>query len=197
MAGFGYMLRLKWPIAVLFIIVAVALAATNIVLLRQNRELANLAARHIRPPQLSPGAEVSSLAGFNLANKRVVFRYGQNLPPTLLFVFSPSCSVCDLNWRYWTEILRTVNRQSVRVVLADTGSPLTAAYTQGHGITAFPVLAQVDPNDVIEYAMSLTPQTILVSGNGIVERVWIGVLGDKGVGAVKRSLASVSRQGAG
>ena len=51
-----------------------------------------------------------------------------------------------------------------------------------------PVVTQIDPKDVVDYRLHLTPQTILVDETGKVEKVWSGVLTDANVAEIKRMI---------
>ena len=162
------------------------LLGMNVALLRQNRTLRNQLA--VPPPasEVPLGTQVPDLAGFDVSGRHISVAYGQNQPKVLLFVFSPSCQFCAQNWPKWWQLFPSIDRSNVRPVGVDVSSTATPDYINEHRLNEMPVLTQLDPKDTVGYHLRLTPQTILVDGNGRVEKVWSGVLDDNNVAEIER-----------
>jgi hypothetical protein len=168
---------LKKAEVILFGILGLALLTVNLLLVRQNRRLAGLAEAHLRALEPQTGVRVPPIHGFDIGGREVSIGYGIDNRKTLVLVFATTCHVCDSNWPSWGTILRRLNRDSFRVVGVDLSSKLDQGYIVRHGIDGLPVLAEPDPRMVLAYNLNLTPQVILVSREGRIERVWTGALG--------------------
>lgn len=161
---------------IIFMVLGVVLAVTNLLLVRENRGLRALLSERQRSLEPQVGAVVASLSGHDLDGNGFTVDYGQDSRKTLVFVFSTKCRVCDRNWPYWQGIIRSVEKGSFRLVFVNLLSPLSADYIAKYNLARFSVIADLDPKHIVEYNLRLTPQTILINPNGVIEKVWTGVL---------------------
>lgn len=178
---------MKWNVAISAC--CVVLLAANIALLRQNRQLK--AQISLPPPTLeaAAGTQMPDLKGFDPDGKPVEINYGKDLRKVLVLVFSPTCPFCDQNWPTWEHVISSLDRSVVRPVAVDVTSTAKAPFLSQHQLTELPVFEKVDPLAMVNYRFQLTPQTILVDGDGKVEKVWTGVLNDSAVADLKQRLA--------
>jgi len=92
--------------------------------------------------------------------------------PAVFYVFSPQCGWCERNWP-GVQALTGQLRGRYRVVGLSLGSRGTAELVTRKPL-ALPVLADPSAETVRAYKLASTPQTIAVSRDGRVERVWEG-----------------------
>ena len=175
---------MKWNVVT--IACCVLLLAINFSLLRQNRRLkAQLSAP---PPALEAqaGKQVPDLEGYDVAGRPLSVRYGADSRKVLVLVFSPTCKFCAQNWPHWKELVDGLDQGAVRPVAVDVTSTASPAFLSEHHLDRIPVFLQLPPQSIVSYRMQITPQTILVDGNGKVEKVWSGVLTDSSLGEIKQ-----------
>jgi hypothetical protein len=155
----------------------VILLASNLALLKQNIELKSRVRLLSTATYLQPGETVPPLRGIGLAGEEVVIRYGPGAPTTVLLVFSPHCSWCRRNMPNWEALAKTARARDWRLVAVSTLPSEVAEYAVRYPfLRRIPIVAEIDPQDQLAYKLQGTPQTIVVSGYGVVERTWIGAL---------------------
>jgi hypothetical protein len=111
--------------------------------------------------------------------KQVRYAYGiTDQRDTLLLVLSPTCHACEYNWPNWTQMIRKLNGQKTRLLIANiaAGSALTTDYLAKHQVAADNVIAEVSAESIQAYKLGYTPQTILIAPDGKVVRVHTGML---------------------
>jgi hypothetical protein len=148
----------------LFLTTLVASVGLNVVQVRQMQVLRDEAS-------LQVGARMPAIEATRLDGRRERIEV-EGVLPTLLYVFSPSCGWCDRNHASVNALAAAV-RGRYRVV----GLSLT-----DHGLRDFlarnPLPLEIYANPSAEavsvYRMDRTPQTILLSSSGRIERVWQG-----------------------
>jgi len=92
--------------------------------------------------------------------------------PTIVYVFSPQCGWCERNWPSFRALAERV-RGPYRVVALSLTSRGLAEHIEGLDLS-FPVYFNPAPESQAAYRMGTTPQTLVVSASGRVERVWVG-----------------------
>jgi peroxiredoxin len=175
---------MKWNVAISAC--CVVLLAANIALLRQNRQLK--AQMSLPPPTLeaAAGTQMPNLKGFDPDGKPVEIDYGKDPRKVLVLVFSPTCPFCEQNWPTWEHVISSLDRSVVRPVAVDVTSTAKAPFLSQHQLTEMPVFEKVDPLAMVNYHFQLTPQTLLIDGDGKVEKVWTGVMTDSAVADLKQ-----------
>lgn len=163
------------------------LLGLDVALVRQNRTLKAQISQP--PPSLEApiGAQMPGLKGLDPSGRQFSIEYGKDPRKVLIFVYSPSCGFCSQNWPKWQQLFGALDRAAVRPI----GVDITATSTTDYIVRQFndlPVVTQVDPKDVVNYRLHLTPQTILVDATGRVEKVWSGVLTDADLAEIKHMI---------
>src|SRR5689334_3543342 len=158
----------------------------NFKLIQQNKILGAQAATPERALHLKPGAELPALFGYDANGNLLNIGYGEDPRKTLLLVFAPQCRACKENMPTWQAMLRQIDRSAYRVVAVSVRPEETKEYLLEHGFGDLPVIADLDAKSKAAYNLAVTPQTILLSPQGVAERVWLGRLNS----ADARDLAS-------
>ena len=113
-----------------------------------------------------PAVDLASLAG---APVRIDWNSAQS--GSLVYVFSPDCAWCGRNLASVRALARAhAGRRFIGLSLSRES---LEAYVTEHALD-FPVYASPGPGVITALKLSATPETILVSNRGIVERVWLG-----------------------
>lgn len=126
--------------------------------------------------EVKPGTALPPLEGFDSDGVRHSIDYGQDSRKTVLLVLSPRCHACEENMPNWEAIINGLDRRSFRLAAVSLQSEGFKEYAIRHGINQVPVLTKIDPKYRVTYNLALTPQTILITADGKVEKVWTGVL---------------------
>jgi hypothetical protein len=95
----------------------------------------------------------------------------------------------DGNWPRWYDLLSGLDRKVVQPVGVDVTALSTTSFLAEHHLNDILVMVQVDPIVRIDYHLQLTPQTLLISRNGTIEKVWSGVLDDAAVADIKKRVS--------
>jgi peroxiredoxin len=148
-----------------------ALFILNIVLVIKNQ--ANINAKNKEP---KVGMKMSYFSGFNEKGEEVSFEWEKDKRKTLVLVFSPTCGFCKKNMVNWQAILKDIDRTKFRPLLVSGITTNVMEYLEYYKIENVPILFQPEPKLVVEYAMYMTPQTILMDSNGTVEKNWMGAI---------------------
>jgi thiol-disulfide isomerase/thioredoxin len=107
----------------------------------------------------------------------------------LIFVFTTTCEFCDKTTPLWKQIYSMVKAKDVEVFgICLDSSEKALAYLQQHGI-GFPTYV---PNSVPGFKelnhFSSVPLTLIVTRDGFVERLWLGLLSEYEAKEVANSL---------
>ena len=176
---------MKWNLVLA--VCCLLLLGMNIALVRQNKILKDQVSQPPLAMEAPVGAQMPELKGFDPTGKPFSIAYGKDPRKVLVFVYSPSCGFCTQNWPKWWQLFPDLNRSSVRPIGVDVSATSTMDYISRQ-FKDLPVVTQIDPKDVVDYRLHLTPQTILVDETGRVEKVWSGVLTDANVAEIKRMI---------
>lgn len=126
--------------------------------------------------ELSPGMTVQPITAMNLGGKQETISYAEYGKPTVIYVFTPSCTWCDRNNQNINTIVN-LKRDSFRFIglsLADDdGLP---GYVESHHLT-FPVYRSLAPESIEMLGLGSTPQTIVISADGRIVKSWVGAFG--------------------
>lgn len=156
------------------LVLIVALMVEVILLIRENKQLKTTLAQ-LQPVQLKPGERAEPFRIESLDGTPGEFTYSPG-KKYLLFIFSTSCSHCENTLVYWQHIAANNNGRRCNIVGVSLDKPgETKKYTLEKNLT-FSVVADADSNFGRKYKISGVPTTILVGGDGVVERSWYGEL---------------------
>jgi hypothetical protein len=151
----------------------------NGLLLRANHRLSTqiAALEHTDGPAI--GQHISVLSGTTSDDRPI------NIPlsgrKTLIFLFTPTCPYCRLNWHNW-ETISSRSHSKTNLVWGDLSGTASADFLAQHEIHPEPgTFLRVGPQSRDVYAFHVTPTTILVEEDGTVKKVWLGLLDESKV----------------
>jgi peroxiredoxin len=158
----------------------VVLAACNLLLIRQNLQL-RAQLNSPEPPSLQPGEKVPSFSAQGLRGETIEVNYGRAGRKRVLLYFTPKCPYCHGQFAYWRELLEHADRDRFEVIGIARDKEDRAKleeYLRRYGCDgASPTplrVALVSDEVRRSYKLSATPITLIVAGDGAVERAWEG-----------------------
>ena len=92
--------------------------------------------------------------------------------PTLVYYFSPQCTWCERNWENVRALAASANGRFRVVAIAAEANLKT--FTETHALN-FEVYGGVPAETREAYGFHGTPQTVVVSSQGVVSHIWTGV----------------------
>ncbi|NWG14760.1 MAG: TlpA family protein disulfide reductase [Acidobacteria bacterium] len=102
----------------------------------------------------------------------VLISYGDFSVPTILYVFSPSCPWCRRNVKNIKYIASQLHEQYHFVGLSLSKNDLKS-YAKEFQYT-FPLYCEPSGETKLAFKIGGTPQTVVISAQGIVLRNWLG-----------------------
>ncbi len=93
-------------------------------------------------------------------------------------------------------IIDRVPTRGFRLVFVDLFSHPNQEYLKAHNLLGSELITKLDPQSRLDYNLRLTPETILISPEGRIERVWMGLLGAsqiREIDQIVRTDAAVAR----
>lgn len=156
-------------------IMLILLAASNILLIRQNLQMRSQLEK-FQPKVLQPGEEVQSFTAVGLNGEPITINYTGEETKRVLLYFTPSCPYCQEQFSYWKELLNRVNRNKFQVlglVSESEDKKKVNEYLSSVGCESMRV-AFVPKGVLSSYKLSMTPTTIVVENTGKVEKAWAG-----------------------
>lgn len=131
------------------------------------------------PTEVAPGRHLTGAAGSTLDGLAKFVALGTSgSPKTLVITFSPGCPACRASQQSWSAIASALEaRPDWRVLwLSRDPSDYTREYCSRVGISFSGVLADPTYRTYLQFGLAVVPKMILVSSNGVVEKVWPGLL---------------------
>ena len=122
--------------------------------------------------RLSPGMKVDPVTAFSIDGKPITISYDDVNKPTVLYVISPSCIWCIRNQTN-IEKLTDAKANDFRFIglsLAESG---LREYVEKYHLK-FPVYTRLRAETIQSLRLGGTPQTIVISPEGEVLKVWPG-----------------------
>lgn len=183
-----------WQVQVLTFILLVLLIAENIFLILRNNELreeiTRLSVRQVYP-KLAIGDTVQSFSLKTLVGDSISLYDGDASTKYLLLVFAPDCPHCQNSVSFWNDIAQFNNENENWYVV---GISLSSAEDARHFAMQSNAKFLVGTPDEAAFKKShkidAVPQTLIISGTGTVEKVWIGELSSKDISEIKSLLAN-------
>lgn len=165
-------------IVLLLLAVIILMGVEIVYLVYQNRQLHLMLEDPSRffEKTLQAGQTVPAIRAEDVNGKDLALSYSSDSPFTLVLWFSPTCSSCEDNFGLWKDVDRLRIADKLRIV-----GFCSCTATEGRTVVAekgleFPVLAATDQSIVDLYKGNLLPQTILISPEGAIRRVWPGAM---------------------
>lgn len=122
--------------------------------------------------RLLPGTKVDPFTAVGADGKSLTISYDGTNKPTVLYVLSPSCIWCRRNQANIDKIAET-KANDFRFIGLSLGEEGLKEYAEQYGLK-FPVYAGLTKETVQSLGLGGTPQTIVVSSEGNVLKVWSG-----------------------
>ncbi|MEW6014383.1 MAG: hypothetical protein AB1690_03570 [Candidatus Zixiibacteriota bacterium] len=180
--------------AVIILLVIVVLMAAEIFYLSyQNSKLRAMIddpsrlLRTLNPDDAVPSVRTQDINGVDFS-----LRFGPEEPATLLLWFSPGCSHCESNFEYWEKIYQRHDDTRLRMAGFCAGNFDEARQLAMERDIKYPVLAVTDPYITETFKGNVLPQTVLISPEGIIKRVWPGEHDDQARLEIDSALVSLS-----
>jgi len=150
-------------------------AITNGLLVFKVRELRGVITALKSEETIQVGTHLGPLTAQDLTGQGTAIRFSDTDRPTLLYVFSPSCGWCKKNEE---NIKSLVNQTGDKIRMV--GVSLSREGLDEYLRARFPQVKVVTPDarSIATYKLSGTPETILVSSDGVVLKVWKGAFSD-------------------
>jgi peroxiredoxin len=118
------------------------------------------------------GAGVNQLNVTDLNGKPTTISFVKNDPPTILYVFRPTCGWCAKNLPNLQAMQAAISNQRFRLVGISLDDHDLKQYVDSAHFT-FPVYSNLASGERVRLNMGATPQTIMIANN-IVVRNWEG-----------------------
>ena len=168
--------KLGRAIEVLVWIAALAVLAENVALFRQNRRLLEAAA-----PQIAAGTQLQMLSGVTLDGRVEPVSLPSAGSKLLIITFSPGCPACQANQEGWLRLASNAREKGLRVLWVSRDPiEVTREYCLKHGIPLINAVADPPYRTYLQLGLARVPNTVLVGGDGKVEKVWAGLLDQAG-----------------
>ncbi len=159
----------------------VASVALNVVQAHRLREYQGEAEVQPRPGTVAPPLTVKTLGGQSV-------EIGFSGRPTILYYFSPSCGWCEKNWLNIKALIARTSERYRFVGLSTTAD--VGAYLAARRLS-FEVYTGLSLEDVRAYHFAGTPHTVVIRGDGRVERAWAGAYASAQQAEVERAFGIV------
>lgn len=161
--------------------ILLTLATMNVLLIRQNLKLRRLL-EETAPGRLKTGDIVTPFTAHDLEGNSINVKYGLDSPRRVLLFFSPSCRYSASQFVSWiplihdattskTEVLLlamdTEQRSEINDFLKAVNSPPPSEHLK---------VALIPKTVGVAYKFSITPTTIVVSNEGVIQNAWNGLV---------------------
>jgi peroxiredoxin len=160
--------------AVWFLLI-IGLCISNGLLIKQNRELKAIISQTDKPLDLLKSRQqVPPFTANTLSGQRQIINYADHTR-TVLLVFAPQCTACESILPYWREIQEACERKQYPIYgISLDDSAKTAAFLKAKELR-LETFADLDARTKEAYKLSITPLTIVIDHNGVVEKIWPGI----------------------
>ncbi len=161
--------------------VAVALVASvvlNVLLAHKVRSLIFERSATIAEHQLQVGTAVPPITAKRLGGRQELISYQATNQPTVLYVFTPTCSWCSRNMDNLKTLLDKEGFH-YRFICLSLSEQTLPEYVAKNDLK-LPVYFALSPETLKNYKLGGTPQTIVISPEGKVLKNWAGAyVGDQ------------------
>ena len=138
---------------------------------------------HLRENSAEQGASIGSmipqLRGRTITHQTVSFDLSNRRHDTLLFVFSPICTYCRVNFHNWRSILQVVAPD--QVLWVDVTGTADTTYLASYGIPKDENIVLLDDRSSKSNLLAATPTTVLLDPHGAVRWSVSGVMNEEQV----------------
>lgn len=162
------------------LLLLISMAIVNILLLQQNLQM-RAALNKNQPEMPQVGEKLQSLFGKDMNGGDVKINFSENSKKRFFLYFSPACQYCKHQFPDWKDLVLHTNSEQIEVwgvVSRDEKQKNIEEYLRMFELDStsnIPLqIIFVSDEQLQNYKLKLTPTTILVSGEGSVEKSWIG-----------------------
>jgi peroxiredoxin len=132
-----------------------------------------------RPKELTKGAPLPEVALLSLAGEPLQLRAGEGSNPILLYVFSPTCSICTETIPTWKELAVEAESRSAEILGISVLDPArTEPYVAQHRLP-WPVYSAANRETIVALGIQRVPMTFVINSGGSVAMVIRGKLGEE------------------
>jgi peroxiredoxin len=143
-------------------------------------------------PALAAGDALPEVSLVSLSGERLELRAPTGSHSVLVYVFSPSCSVCSETIPAWKELYEEASAQSVEVIgISALGPMQTTNYIRQFDIP-WSVFCFADRASMETFRLRRVPFTLLVEGGGEIALAMQGRLGSEQRAAISGHLQQTS-----
>ena len=180
----------SWASNALLLVFAGVVALVIWNLAAENRELKGRLEALAGPPlanmlqadDLVPSVELVSAGGRRAHLDELLGSGG------VIAFLTTTCPFCEQTRPLWADLsARYAERDVPFLGVSFDSRAETAAYAEANDVD-WPLWTVADPEDIPELKVSSVPFTVLVTPGGRIERVWLGVLEDADVAALRGAL---------
>ena len=183
----------SWLQAGAFFLISL-LTAEVVLLTLQNRDLKNKLKSTAFAAQVDPLAPGEKAVPFKIqtldgATNELAF--SDPAKKSLLFVLSTTCPHCEktlANWKTITE--KSLDDRCNIIGVSIHNLEETRKYLTNKKVGFYMVSAAADTGFSRKYKISGVPETILIDGNGSVEKVWLGELSDEQTEEIEKLMSA-------
>lgn len=122
--------------------------------------------------RLSEGSTVPAIDARDAYKNTAKLTYESDGPPTVLYVFSPSCIWCSRNLDSVKTLAKSL-KGTHRFATISLSEDKLQEYIAEKDFQ-FPVYAGLTPKTLMAYKLGGTPQTMVLSSDGRVQKNWMG-----------------------
>jgi hypothetical protein len=156
-----------------FLLVCLGLSlALNVILARRSGQQRELVEQLRTQNQPLLNQVVPPLTGTDLTGQPLTITFSDTGEPTLLYIFEPDCGWCAENHGNAVALARQ-SQGKFRMIAVALSNENLEDYLSRHPMDC-PVITNLEPGLVERYRFGVTPQTIVVSHEGVVQRNWRG-----------------------
>lgn len=123
-------------------------------------------------PKLSPGMKVDPVTALGHDGKPFTISYNGSDKPTVFYVITPSCIWCKRNQANINKVADT-KANDFRFIGLSLAEPGLKEYVEDHHLK-FPMHTGLTRETIQSLGLGSTPQTIVVSPEGKILKVWMG-----------------------
>jgi peroxiredoxin len=168
----------------IFIVTGLLIGSTllNVFQARKVGQLRHTIAALKSEGQLLEGSSVPSIDARDANRNSAKLTYVAGGPSTVLYVFSPQCGWCNRNLASVKTLAKSINGSYRFATISLSEDKLQEYMTQKD--FQFPVYAGLSINTARAYKFGGTPQTLVISSDGHVQKNWMGAY----MGETKREI---------
>lgn len=158
---------------VLLALVILALAISNVFLIRQNRDL-KAALTPNQPNALHPGTHLPAFTANTISGERQKVDFSAS-EKTVLLVFQADCPACEGILPLWKDIKLDCDRKRFQIFgisFDNQAKAMSFLKASGFDLQSF---AGLDTSFKNRYGLHETPLTIVIDRTGNVEKLWVGL----------------------